>query len=175
MAAEAHLRFYEELNDYLPAEKGKREFAFRLDGGISIGQMLERLNVPVSEVEFVLVNGASADLSHLLADGDRVSVYPVFESFDVKPLLRFREKPLRKTRFIVASNLRPLAFYLRVLGFDASIGSCDPPAEEEKRIFLTTDPAALKYGLSRIYVVRETGPAKQLKEVLSRFDLCGLG
>ena len=37
-------------------------------------------------------------LCTLLREGDRVAVYPKFEAFDITPLLRVREQPLRDTR-----------------------------------------------------------------------------
>ncbi len=177
MPDEIYLRFYEELNDYLPPERRKRDFAWRLEKRTSVRDMLEAAGVPLSEVEFVLVNGSSADISIWLSAGDRVSVYPVFESFNVTPLLRFRPEPLRRTRFIIDSGLQRLAYYLRLLGFDAPVDSVSPEhaahlAEEGRRILLTTDPAlATAPGLSRVYLVRGKQPREQLKEVLARLDL----
>jgi uncharacterized protein len=171
MPGEIRLRFYEELNDYLPPERRKREFKFSLEMSASVGQVLENLGVPETEVELALVNGASVGLSRNLKPGDRVSLYPVFESFDVKPVLRIRNKPLRQTRFLVEPQMRRLAFYLRMLGFDAPVDSRTRNAEEDRRIVLTADSELLKSGLPRVYVVRERKPGRQLKEVLSRFDL----
>ena len=51
-----------------------------------------------------------------LADGDRVSVYPMFEAMDVASLVRLRESPLRRVRFLVDAHLGRLARYLRLLG-----------------------------------------------------------
>ena len=132
------------------------------------------MGVPEGEVELALVNGSSVGLARNLKPGDRVSLYPVFESFDVKPALRIRNKPLRKTRFLVEPQLRRLAFYLRMLGFDAPVDSRTGNAEENRRIVLTADSELLKSGLPRVYVVRERKPGRQLKEVLSRFDLCSV-
>jgi uncharacterized protein len=171
MSAEIFLRFYEELNDYLPPEKKKRDFACGFEGAATVGRMLERLGVPVSEVELVLVNGLSADLQHSLSPGDRVSIYPVFESFDVKPLLRIRREPLRRLRFLVDPQLSRLAFYLRRLGFEAPVESRIDAAEGARQIVLTANPEISKSGLSRVYVVRERTPGQQLKGVLSRFHL----
>ena len=173
MADEILLRFYEELNNYLPPDKRKREFAFPLTGQTSVGQMLQVLGVPASEVELVLVNGSSAGLSRFLSTGDHVSIYPVFESLNVSSLLRLREGPLRNIRFVTDPDLSRLAFYLRILGFDVLIEDPVNPAaaEEERRILLTTDPAALKSGLSRVCVVRAMEPREQLDEILSRLDL----
>jgi uncharacterized protein len=78
---------------------------------------------------------------------------------------------LRQNRFLVEPQLRRLAFYLRMLGFDAPVDSRTGNAKEDRRIVLTADSELLKSGLPRVYVVRERKPGRQLKEVLSRFDL----
>jgi uncharacterized protein len=173
MLSEIHLRFYEELNDYLPPDRRKREFSFQINERTTVRQMLRALGIPVAEVELVLVNGSSAGLFRKLKEGDRVSIYPVFESLDVRSLLRFRRRPLRRTRFVAQSSLSGLSFYLRFLGFDVLIE--DPvrvaAAERKRRILLTSDPALIESGFSRICVVRKTGVREQLKEVLARLDL----
>ena len=171
MPGDIFLRFYEELNDHLPPEKRKREFAYAFEGTPRLRQILQDLHVPESEVELALVNGISVDLSRRLSAGDHVSFYPVFETFDVKPLLRIRNEPLRKLRFAVDPSLRRLAYYLRRLGLDAPVKPAIRTHDAGKRILLTTNSALLKSGLSRVYVVREKKPEEQLKEVLSRFSL----
>jgi len=170
MPAEIYLRFYEELNEYLKPEKRKREFTFSFEGPASVWQVLKTLRIPDSEIEIVLVNGLSSDFSHSLEPGDRVSFYPVFESFDVGPVLRIRKKPLRKTRFLVEPKLRRLALYLRLLGFEAVLDPGVCAAETNRQIVLTTNSALLNSGLPRVYVVREREPVKQLEEVLSRLQ-----
>lgn len=174
MAAEIHLRFYEELNDYLPFNIRKREFSYPIGGNARVRQVLRNLGVPESEVELVLINGLSAPLSSSLQPQDRVSIYPVFESLDVTPLLRIRQCPLRQTRFVAHSNLSCLAALLRRSGFDVAVKPASGAAEiaeSERRILLTTDPAFLHRGLSRVYVVRRKRPRAQLQEVFARFDL----
>jgi len=171
MAAEIQLRFYEELNDYLPHEQRKREFTVRLEGPLSVARMLERVGVPASEVELILVNGVSTGFSHFLYAGDRVSIYPVFESFDVKSLLRLRKEPLRRLRFTLDPGLRRLGACLRLLGFDARIRTGAPAADDAERVLLTADAAVANCGLTRLYVVRKTRPGAQLREVILRFDL----
>ena len=52
-------------------------------------------------------------------EGDRVSVFPIFEALDITPVLEVRERPLRRTRFVLDTHLGRLATYLRLLGFDA--------------------------------------------------------
>ena len=178
MGSQVHLRLYEELNDFLEAGRRRRRFVFELNGVATVGEMLSRLGVPLDQVEIVLVNGDSVDFSHPLKDADIVSAYPVFESLDVKPLLRVRSRPLRRTRFIVERGLAHLTRRLRALGFDAVDAGSRPwetvvrVAESERRVFLTAHPlpAELKE-LTRVYRVRSSRLRDQLKEVLSRLDI----
>ena len=57
------------------------------------------------------------DFSYRIQDGDKISVYPVFESIDIPSLVRLRPVPLREVRFIADVHLGRLAAYLR-MGFD---------------------------------------------------------
>jgi uncharacterized protein len=178
MAGYIQLRLYEELNGSLPPDKQKIRFAHPLDNIHTVKELLRSLELPEKVIELVLVNGVSVDLSHRLHEGDFVSLYPVFESLDVSPLLRVREQPLRRIRFITHGRLLRLAGHLRLLGFDVltphswTLEKIVFVAEEEQRILLTRDPLLLKFPeLSRIYLVRAAGPNDQLLEVLTRFDL----
>ena len=74
---------------------------------------IESVGVPHTEVELIMANGESVDLGYRVREGDRISVYPVFESFDITPLLRVRPQPLREPRFIADAQLGGLA---RLLG-----------------------------------------------------------
>jgi uncharacterized protein with PIN domain len=140
--------------------------------------MIESFGVPHTEVEIILANGHSVDFSYIVQDGDRISVYPVFESLDVRPLLRLRPAPLRTPAFILDTNLGRLARYLRLLGFDCLYqndfddDTVATTADREQRIVLTRDRALLQRKIiTRGYFVREVRPRRQVKEVLSRFDL----
>jgi sulfur carrier protein ThiS len=87
-------RFYEELNDYLPEKTRKMDLSLGLKGPTTIGTAIAALGIPAGEVDLVLVNGRSVGLGHRLRDGDRVSVYPIFEQLDISGVTRVREKPL---------------------------------------------------------------------------------
>lgn len=169
MPGDIYLRFYEELNDYLPPGLRKREFAFPIAGETSVEHLLRLFGVPREEVELVLVNGISVGAQKLLVPGDRVSVYPVFESVNVAPVLKFRDKPLRRLRFVVETDLAELGVQLRALGFDVLVGSGGAP--EEDRILLTSHPEAPASGRTRVYVVRSADLRAQIDDVLSRFDV----
>ena len=139
---------------------------------------IEAQGVPHTEVDLILVNGASVDFSYTLRPGDRVSVYPVFESLDIAPLLRLRPAPLREPRFVCDVHLGQLARRLRLLGFDTVYRNDyrDPEiaaiALHERRIVLTRDRLLLhRRVIERGTFVRSTDPDEQLVEVVRRFQL----
>jgi hypothetical protein len=174
----AQLRFYEELNDFLPKEKRRREFdcEFLLPG--SVKDLIENLNVPHTEVDLILANGASVGFDYLVQHGDRISVYPQFESLDISPLLRLRPRPLREPRFVLDCHLGRLARYLRMLGFDTLYRN-DYDDEtllqislDQRRILLTRDLGLLKRRqLERGYFVRARKSRQQAAEVVHRLQL----
>lgn len=174
----AQFRFYEELNDFLVPERRKREFEHRCARGATVKNAIEALGVPHTEVELILVNGCSVDFGYRVRDGDRISVYPMFETFDVAPLVRVRARPLRVTRFIADSQLGGLARLLRVLGFDTVYENGYPDHEirrraaEEGRLILTRDRALLKFRtVTHGCYVHATEPRAQLKEIVERLQL----
>ena len=93
--ARVQIRFYEELNDFLSPALRKTDITHEFERRTSVKDMIESFGVPHTEVDIILVNGHSVDFSRIVQDGDRISVYPVFESLDVSPLVRLRPEPLR--------------------------------------------------------------------------------
>jgi uncharacterized protein with PIN domain len=174
------VRLYEELNDVLPAQRRRQSFSCSVPPGSTTRAVIESLGVPHTEVDLVLVNGESADFSRILREGDRLSAYPVFESFDVTAVSRVRAAPLRRTRFSADVHLGKLARFLRMMGFDSSWGNDRDDdvivrsARSEGRIILTRDRGLLKRrAVTHGYLVRSLSPREQLGEVLARFDLSG--
>lgn len=179
MTSQASFRFYEELNDFLPHSRRKREFVHHFADGASIKDVIEGLGVPHTEVDLILVNGDSVGFDYRAAAGDRISVFPKFESLDIGPVTRLRPRPLRDPRFIADANLGRLAAYLRLFGFDTSYrgdyrdDELASLAGREARILLTRDRQLLKRScVTRGYCVRSDLPRDQVREVLQRFDLC---
>lgn len=179
--AQVLLRFYEELNDFLPEKLRKVEFTHPFEGRRSSKDVVESLGVPHTEIEVILVNGESVGFDHIVEDGDRVSVYPMFEALDVTPLLRLRERPLRDPRFALDVPLGTLTRYLRLCGFDcwyrndADDELIASVAVAQKRVLVTRDRVLLKRRvITRGYFVRAHRPREQLLEVCSRLDLAAL-
>jgi len=176
----AEFRFYEELNDFLAPEQRKRAFARDCAPGATVKHVIEALGVPHTEVDLILVNGESVGFSRPIRDGDRVSVYPPFESFDITPLLRLRPEPLRVTRFLADGHLGGLARYLRMLGFDTLLRK-EQTAEEvieiavsEHRIVLTRNRRLLmRRAVTHGCLVRAQAPFLQCGEIVDRLQLRG--
>ena len=87
------IRFYAGLNDFLEPERRQMAFEQVLTGRESVKDIIENLKVPHTEVDLILANGRSVDFSYLVQEGDRISVFPMFESIDIAPLLRLRPPP----------------------------------------------------------------------------------
>ena len=174
------IRFYEELNDFLPARHRKSPFRVEFAPGCTAKAIIEDLGVPHTEVDLIIANGSSVGFAYRLKDADRISVYPMFESWDIGGLSRVRATPLRVTRFALDVHLGKLARLLRMSGFDAQY--CNTISDEEltrlarveKRIILSRDRGLLKRRtVTHGYLVRSGAPRQQLAEVLRRFDLLG--
>jgi hypothetical protein len=93
--AEARFRFYAELNDFLPPERRFLEFPYSFPDVATVENRIESFGVPPAQVDLILVNGQPVDFAYRVQDGDRVSVYPVFERFDITGLTRPRPEPPR--------------------------------------------------------------------------------
>jgi uncharacterized protein with PIN domain len=174
------IRFYEELNDFLPVDRRRLPFAVRLPPGCTVKAAIEDLGVPHTEVDLVLVDGESVGFAHRLRDGQRISVYPVFESLDIAAVTKVRPEPLREVRFVVDVHLGTLAGQLRMFGFDALFAKDRGDEEiarlsrEQSRIVLTRDRGLLKRRIvTHGCLVRSLAPREQLAEVIARFDLTG--
>ena len=147
----AVFRFYEELNDFLPAGQKKKDILYHFENSPSIKDPIESLGVPHPEVVLIIVNNESVGFDYRLQDNDRVAVYPVFEGLDISPIVKLRDKPLRNLIFILDVNLGKLTKKLRMLGFDCHYRNDFKDREivqiavDEKRIILTRDRRLLRY------------------------------
>src|SRR3990172_771031 len=174
----AEFRFYEELNDFLRPRLRKTAFAIGIDRGRSVKDAIESAGIPHTEVDLIIVDGASVGFGHVLRCGERVAVYPVFERLDIAPLQRLRPAPLRDPRFVLDAHLGKLARHLRLAGFD-SLWRNDYADEEivalalaERRIVLTRDRGLLKRrAVERGHFVHATDAELQLAEVVRVFQL----
>ena len=174
------VRFYEELNFFLTPERRKQDIESVGYTTRSVKDLIESFGVPHVEVDLVLVNGGSVGFNYLVQDGDRISVYPVFERFDIGTEQRLRPVPLRVPRFVADVHLKTLVRRLRMLGFDTIY---DPPltdpelaeiSSQEHRILLTRDRQLLmRNSVTRGIYVKSTDPDLQIQEIVTTLDLVG--
>ncbi|GAB6281796.1 MAG: Mut7-C RNAse domain-containing protein [Ignavibacterium sp.] len=179
------IRFYEELNDFLPQEKRKVRFEHKFFGQPSIKDLIESLGIPHTEIDLIIVNGKSVNFSYIVQDKDEISVYPIFESFDISNIQQLREIPLYQQlksiyeiKFIVDCHLGKLAKYMRLLGLDTFYNNNIQEKEfinisiNEKRIILTKNRNLLKRNeVINGYWIRNENVESQIKEVIQRFKL----
>ena len=177
---QAQFRFYAELNDFLKPAVRYQSVLLPFKGRQSVKHLAESLGVPHPEINLILANGEPVNFDYLVQDGDRLSIYPVFESMNIASINHLRPLPLRKTRFVLDGHLGKLAAFLRMLGFDARYRNNFDDVElatislEEQRILLTRDRGLLKRKqVQRGYCLRSKNPYKQMCEIVQRFDLLG--
>ncbi|HOF22107.1 MAG TPA: Mut7-C RNAse domain-containing protein [Bacteroidales bacterium] len=174
----AYFRFYEELNDFLPSGRKQQSFQHSFRGDPSIKDVIESLGVPHTEIDLILVNGRPVDFSYKPGNEDHISVYPVFESFNISGVTRLRQEPLRTLKFIADVHLGKLVRYMRLLGFDTLFERTYDDREivelsvSQKRVILTRDRQLLKNRrVTHGYWVRSSDPREQIREIADRFDL----
>lgn len=172
------VRFYEELNDFLRPGKRKRDNTRELLHRTTVKDVIESFRVPHTEVDLILVNGKSVGFDYYPEDGDRISVYPVFESMDISGITHLQERPLRDLKFVADVHLGALVRRLRILGFDTEYSNDSDDQDllrtvkDENRVLLTRDRPLLMYNLvQRGCWIRSINPDDQALEVLNRFDL----
>lgn len=171
-------RFYEELNDYLPAELRKVWFDYSFPDRILLKEAILSIGIPTGSIDLILVNQQSRGFGYLLQDGDRVSVFPVFELFNLSGITQLREKPLRNPKFICDVHLGKLCKYLRMLGWDSLYSNHYTPKEmiaisrEEKRIILSRNQKLTRaQETTHSYWIRSADPLEQIKDLIRKLDL----
>jgi uncharacterized protein len=176
----AFIRFYEELNEFLPPGKQRIMYTIAFRDSPSVKSLIESEGIPHAEVDLILVNGRSVGFSEKVVDNDYISVYPVFESFDISGVQAVHLKPLRVTRFVLDVHLGKLARYLRMMGFDAVYNNYSAGTDlvriskEDQRIILSRDRRLLmRREVDHGYWVRHEGILDQVAEVTRRLDLWG--
>lgn len=171
-------RFYEELNDQLPEEKRKVWFEYSFEGTMSLQEVFQYLEVTEDEIDLVLVNQQSVGLDYVLQDGDRISVYPVFELFDISGIRKLKGEPLRDLKFVCDVHLGRLCKYLRMFGWDTVYSNLFSPADlikisvQENRLLLTRNyELSRNKKLTHAYWVRSSDPLEQIRELILKLDL----
>ncbi len=171
----ADVRFFGDLVDFLPSREPVVQRTF--DVSPSVKDTIEACGVPHTEVDLVLVDGQSVGWEHAVRDGEYISVYPRFRTFDIAGLSAVHIPLLAEPRFVLDVHLGTLSRYLRLLGFDATQPAAADDDElaarsaREARALLTRDLGLLKRMVVRHgYFIRSSDPLTQCVEVVRYFD-----
>jgi len=171
-------RFYEELNDFLPKHRKKVDFEAEFNKRKSMKDIIEEFGVPSTNVDLVLINGEPVDFNYIFQDGDRASVYPVFESFNIQNVTLLRKFPLRRIRFIADIHLEDIVKPMRMLGFDIDFSGSYTTQDiieksiQEKRIILTKQKELLKSkSITHGMLIRPGSTVEQVKYIIDDLDI----
>jgi molybdopterin converting factor small subunit len=66
------LKLFATLASHLPANAT----ALAIEEGTTIGQLIDRLDIPLPEAKLIFVNGVRKDLDTVLHGGERVGIFP---------------------------------------------------------------------------------------------------
>lgn len=173
--------FHGDLPLFLPRQQRKEgSLEIDLTRRTSIKDFLEALGIPHPEIYRLTVNNQPTTFAYIVAEEDRIEVYPFPTPVDLaeENLLR---APLKKISFAVDANVGKLARLLRMAGFDTSFDQTtdDEPlaekARQEERILLTKDRALLKRkAVIHGRLIRSIMPYDQLREVILVYNLRGI-
>lgn len=174
----ARIRFYGDLGELAADADREGQAEVFTERARSVKDAVESCGVPHTEVDLVLVDGASVGFDRLLSGGERVSVYPPFDTFDVDAVSRVRPEPLSPPRFVLDVHLGRLAERLRLLGLD-TLYRTDFDDEDLAALaaagpgwLLTRDRGLLmRRVVTHGYLVRSDDPDTQAVEVARRFRL----
>ncbi len=74
---EIEVRIFATLRKHVPGLKVGEALRLTLKEGTALGELIENeLGIPLEAVKNAFVNGVSKEDSYLLADGDRVGIFP---------------------------------------------------------------------------------------------------
>jgi len=72
----AEVRLYATLRRYSPKAMKNESIKLKLQKGVTLQQLYDRLNIPVEEVKIVMVNGRAKNHDYTLSEGDRIAIFP---------------------------------------------------------------------------------------------------
>jgi molybdopterin converting factor small subunit len=72
MKATIDLKLFATLVSHLPANATE----LAIEDGTTIGQLIDRLDMPLPEAKLIFVNGVRKDLDTVLHGGEQVGIFP---------------------------------------------------------------------------------------------------
>ena len=72
MKSHIQIKLFASLQAFMPPSGEK----YRINPGISIRNLLEKLNIPQEKAKLIFIDGIKANLSSTLDGGERVGIFP---------------------------------------------------------------------------------------------------
>ena len=72
METHIQIKLFASLSQFMPPSSDN----YLIETGISIGKLLEQLNIPQEKAKLIFINGVKVDLSATLNGGERVGIFP---------------------------------------------------------------------------------------------------
>ncbi len=170
--------FYGDLNFFLTGRNRKRGGEVFFRGRRSVKDLVESFGVPHVEVDSLCVNGSPVDFSYIVADNDRIEVFPDIPASGGENSIKLKPETDCETAFVLDVHLKKLASRMRLLGLDSeysdrmSDGEIAFISSSENRMVLTRDRQLLmRREVIRGMYVMSRGTENQIREVLERLDL----
>lgn len=70
------VNLFASLRRYLPEQAEGNSFSMQLEQGATVGQVLEKLNIPGEMPKIIFINGLIVKSEAILKDGDRAGIFP---------------------------------------------------------------------------------------------------
>ncbi|MBW2053504.1 MAG: MoaD/ThiS family protein [Deltaproteobacteria bacterium] len=71
------VNLFASLRKYLPENNHGEPVFLDVDQGTTVGQLLDRFNVPAEIPKIIFINGLTAKAESALNDGDRAGIFPL--------------------------------------------------------------------------------------------------
>ena len=71
------VRVYATLRRFLPDGGSQESYPLEMAPGTTVAGLVAHLGLPAQEVKVVFINYRSVPPEHVLADGDRVGIFPL--------------------------------------------------------------------------------------------------
>lgn len=75
--ARVEVRLFATLRQYAPQQGLGEALQMDVSGETTVADMIDRLQIPEKEVKRIFVNYRAVLPTHVLQDGDRVSIFPL--------------------------------------------------------------------------------------------------
>jgi len=72
MESHIQIKLFASLQKFMPASAEN----FAIESGITVGELLQQLDIPQDLIKIVFINNVHAELTSILKGGERVGIFP---------------------------------------------------------------------------------------------------